>query len=220
LFSGSPAKFSFLYRDAAAIWFRGRTSDASVDQKVFRDAGTWQVSLRGSVGNESSQYKLVFEWHDIGRAPNPQVISQPKPKTVSTAPPPPTMLDGRGGSHTATHDPDEKDQAFADVLTERYSIGLHGIMNWGRLSKGQEFTELDAREWNEMERKWTDEVRELLRAHGCNPQIQAHFRDLHEVPYNQFHHFRYMSEKLSMFSLRLKRLKSIINHYANVPILD
>jgi hypothetical protein len=78
LFSGSPVTFSFLYRDAAAIWFRGRTTDASVDQKVFREAGTWQVSMRSHIGNERLEHKLVFEWHDIGRAPGPQVISGPR----------------------------------------------------------------------------------------------------------------------------------------------
>jgi hypothetical protein len=229
LFCGSPVTFAFLYRDANAIWFKGRTRDASIEQPKLQtaDVGVWEVTLRCEVGDRARTEKLMFAWPDAGRAPTPWSFPAKPVKLVSDAPEPPTILSGRAAvsgsvreSESAKPDPNAKDQAFADVLTERYSFALHGIMNWGRLAKGADFTEADSREWDDLERNWTDEVRELLKAHGCNAQIQAHFRDLHEVPYNQFHHFRYMSERLSMFSLRLKRLKSIINHYANVPILD
>jgi len=112
-----------------------------------------------------------------------------------------------------------KDQAFADVLTERYTYGVNEIMNWSGLQKAQSFTQEDFTIWNAREKEWTAGVRALLEEHGCSPQVIAHFWTIHEVPYNQFHHFHHVSQALSMFSERLKRLKSIINDYAEVGIL-
>jgi hypothetical protein len=113
----------------------------------------------------------------------------------------------------------QKDQEFADVLTERYTNGVNEIMNWSELRKAQSFASEDFTLWNERENEWTAGVRQLLEQHGCNAQIIAHFWTIHEVPYHQFHHFHHVSDALSMFSERLKRLKAIINDYAETKIL-
>lgn len=113
----------------------------------------------------------------------------------------------------------KRNQAFADLLTERYTYGLNSVMNWERLTKGQSFTEADFNEWLERERTWTASVRNLLELHGCSQQEIAHFWAIHDVPVRQFHHFFHVSQQLSMFSERLNRLKSIINEYAEVKIL-
>jgi hypothetical protein len=114
----------------------------------------------------------------------------------------------------------QTDQAFANLLTEQYTLGLNEIMNWSEFQKEpNHFTAADFAAWKERERLWTAGVRQLLEQHGCSPQVIAHFWSIHEFTYNQFHHYHHVSQVLSMFSERLKRLKAIINTYAEVKIL-
>jgi hypothetical protein len=111
-------------------------------------------------------------------------------------------------------------QQFADVLTERYSYGLSEVMNWTTLSKGKEFSNEDFAEWNRREQEWTLAVRQLLEEHGCNAQLIAHFWNIHQFTPGAFHHFYHVNMPLSMFSERLNRLKSIIDIFAEIPILN
>lgn len=110
----------------------------------------------------------------------------------------------------------QKNQAFADMLTERYRFGLHTILNMP-LGPGP-FPE-DWGQWKVEERKWTQEVTDLLEVHGCSRQEISHFRELHEVELRGYHDNLVVDQAKSMFSLRLKRLKKIINTYADNPIL-
>ena len=113
-----------------------------------------------------------------------------------------------------------KNQAFANALTERYDHGLHEIMNWGGLRKRAKFNAEIAAEWHRKEKEWTQGVRKLLVEYGCNPQIVAHFVNIHKVVLGGYHPNGKMNQSLSMFSIRLDRLKGIINTYSETPILS
>jgi hypothetical protein len=113
------------------------------------------------------------------------------------------------------------DQEFANLLTERYEYAAHEILHWSELKKAQSFTHDDFAEWNRREPEWTTVVRQLLEQHGCGPQVIARLWTIQEGEATTIveHNLYYVSAALSMFSERLKRLESIINDYAEVPIL-
>jgi uncharacterized membrane protein YeaQ/YmgE (transglycosylase-associated protein family) len=112
-----------------------------------------------------------------------------------------------------------KNQAFADVLTKQYDHGLHEIMNWKGLRKHSKFTNEIAAEWHQREKAWTQGVRDLLEAQSCTAQVIAHFWNLHKVELGAYHPNVKMNHALSMFSIRLDRLKAIIDMYSETPIL-
>jgi hypothetical protein len=112
-----------------------------------------------------------------------------------------------------------KNQAFADVLTKQYDHGLHEIMNWKGLRKHSKFTNEVAAEWYRQEKAWTKGVRDLLEAERCTAQVIAHFWNIHKVVLGAYHPNAKMNQALSMFSIRLDRLKAIIDMYSETPIL-
>jgi hypothetical protein len=109
----------------------------------------------------------------------------------------------------------KRDQAFADALTEMYQRGLHDILNRPVGSS----TSIDWGVWKLDEVTWTAQVRGLLTDHGCSKQEISHFRELHEVEHKGYHTELLIDHQKSMFSLRLKRLKTIINLYAETKVL-
>jgi hypothetical protein len=82
LFSGNPVSFEFLVMELAALRFRGRTADASIDPRRIQHGGVWRASLRTEVGGLSRTEHLMFEWHDISIPPRPydfpEVVSPPR----------------------------------------------------------------------------------------------------------------------------------------------
>lgn len=118
----------------------------------------------------------------------------------------------------ATLDRKSKDQAFADALTERYNEGL-GLLNWSGFPKKSQYTDAIGQEWERLEAAFTKGVLAQLEAHGANPQLQALFRNIHTFTLGSFHHHPRMNASLSMFSVRLDRLKKLIDFYSETPIL-
>jgi hypothetical protein len=109
----------------------------------------------------------------------------------------------------------KRDQAFADQLTEQYRFGLHSILNWpiGPSS------DVEWPKWKDAERQWTEHVTQMLKRHGCSSQEISHFREIHEVERKGYHSEVVIDHHKSMFSIRLYRLKTIINLYAETKIL-
>lgn len=113
----------------------------------------------------------------------------------------------------------QKDQAFADVLTERYKHALHKIMNWPVGPDPMNHDRDEWAKWLSLETEWTAETVRVLKNYPCSAQIVSLFEEIHEFHFGDFHIDMLVNARKSMFSERLKRLKRIIDHFADDAVL-
>lgn len=102
-----------------------------------------------------------------------------------------------------------RDQAFADALTEVYHEGVHEILNLP-------ITDFNA--WRIKESAWQRRVASLMEAHGCTKQELSLVSVLHEITVGSFEQDATKNMEKSMFSMRLTRVKRIIDTYSRRPI--
>lgn len=104
-------------------------------------------------------------------------------------------------------------QQLADLLTEHYKEGLHRVLH-APIDSHAEFEH-----WLKGENKWTADGITLLKSNGCSAQEISHFEELHEIPMTVFHHpDTKRQHQKSMLSLRLNRLKDVIDRYSEEPM--
>jgi hypothetical protein len=105
----------------------------------------------------------------------------------------------------------ERDQAFADVLTERRQLGidiLNRPMNSPQLLSA----------WTYSSAAWRENVLTLLREHSCTKQEIASFEWLGNVTTGGYDADPSINHEKSVHAEAVRRLERIINNYSVTPI--
>lgn len=101
-------------------------------------------------------------------------------------------------------------QRFADTLTKHYEKGVHQILN---------LPVSDMHKWGIDRDAWIRELKEMMEAQGCSKQETSYVETLHIIPLAKWGEDSDEKDKeKTMFSMRLERLKKIIDTYAVRPI--
>jgi hypothetical protein len=108
----------------------------------------------------------------------------------------------------------KRNQQFANHLTALVNQGVNELLN-ARVDAPEQFAA--AKRLDEL---WLTTVLSAMRSHGCSPQELSSvevLQDLSEEP--NFHPVGDRNQFMRMVSLRLKRLRRIIDLYADVPVM-